>query len=280
MATATVRRGAAPRTTGPPRPTANPSTSMRLILLMLLQLLVVATNARLLAATADAPASLPPAQSIVTNNMPSSEGVQIVWSNLTFSVAQKKLLRNIYGEARPGRLLAVMGPSGCGKTTMINAIAGKASMTKQLPTTQPACAQSSPTLCMPSQTQAHLYEDSIKCERAYCGLFDVVHTGVLGRLDSMHLCHTVTLTVLILSIWNVSKSLNCSHLPPLSSHKQEQSLYKCLPGLPHSLTDTHLCAVHVFSCTRLLMHTTSHGHDFLCDRDGCVASGASRTWHA
>ncbi|KAI9087121.1 hypothetical protein K1719_030956 [Acacia pycnantha] len=64
--------------------------------------------------------------------------VTVRWSNITCSLSCKSsepvkfLLKNLSGEAQPGRLLAIMGPSGSGKTMLLDVLAGQLAASPQL----------------------------------------------------------------------------------------------------------------------------------------------------
>ncbi|XP_068641030.1 ABC transporter G family member 7 [Aristolochia californica] len=64
--------------------------------------------------------------------------VSIRWSNITCSLDDKSgktvrfLLKDVSGEAKAGKLLAIMGPSGSGKTTLLNVLAGQLAASPRL----------------------------------------------------------------------------------------------------------------------------------------------------
>lgn len=70
-------------------------------------------------------------EDISTGAVGAVKPVDLLWRNLSCSLLDKHgkhvkyLLNNVSGEAKAGRLLAIMGPSGSGKTTLLNVLAGQ-----------------------------------------------------------------------------------------------------------------------------------------------------------
>lgn len=77
--------------------------------------------------------ALPTPESATDQGSPGK--VDLAWSELTLRLDQKdgsvkRILDNVAGEAKAGRLLAIMGPSGAGKTSLLNALARQVPKTK------------------------------------------------------------------------------------------------------------------------------------------------------
>jgi ABC-type multidrug transport system fused ATPase/permease subunit len=55
---------------------------------------------------------------------------EITWSHVNFRIGEKTILKDCWGEVRPGQVCAVMGPSGAGKSSLLNVLAGRTSSDK------------------------------------------------------------------------------------------------------------------------------------------------------
>ncbi|CAM9919683.1 unnamed protein product [Discosporangium mesarthrocarpum] len=62
------------------------------------------------------------------------DGLRLTWEGVTFGIAKSSsidrfrrqcVLKDVSGQALPGRLLAIMGPSGSGKSSLINTLSGR-----------------------------------------------------------------------------------------------------------------------------------------------------------
>lgn len=61
--------------------------------------------------------------------------LELQWRDLVYTVPvsqgrfkppmEKHVLKNVFGNVKPGHLMAVMGPTGCGKSSLLNSLAGR-----------------------------------------------------------------------------------------------------------------------------------------------------------
>ena len=53
-----------------------------------------------------------------------SAAATIEWRGITATIKDRNILRGVGGQAKAGRLHAIMGPSGSGKTSLLSALSG------------------------------------------------------------------------------------------------------------------------------------------------------------
>ena len=62
----------------------------------------------------------------MTNKMEDvTRGMHLKFTNITMVAGDNTLLNGIYGDVKPGEVMAIMGPSGAGKTTLMSLLAGR-----------------------------------------------------------------------------------------------------------------------------------------------------------
>ncbi|ODV63903.1 putative ATP-dependent permease ADP1 [Ascoidea rubescens DSM 1968] len=58
---------------------------------------------------------------LINNHIP----VSLTFENVSYSIIDKSILKNVFGYVKPREMLAIMGGSGAGKTTLLDILAGK-----------------------------------------------------------------------------------------------------------------------------------------------------------
>eukprot|EP00428_Durinskia_dybowskii_P079522 CAMPEP_0170435268 /NCGR_PEP_ID=MMETSP0117_2-20130122/43508_1 /TAXON_ID=400756 /ORGANISM="Durinskia baltica, Strain CSIRO CS-38" /LENGTH=533 /DNA_ID=CAMNT_0010695207 /DNA_START=62 /DNA_END=1660 /DNA_ORIENTATION=- len=79
-----------------------------------------------------APVALEP-KAIAPAGTPGKPAVHdIMWSNVNFSVGDKKILSDCWGSVPTGNVCAILGPSGAGKSSLLNVLAGRSASTNNI----------------------------------------------------------------------------------------------------------------------------------------------------
>jgi ABC-type multidrug transport system ATPase subunit len=102
-------------------------------------------------------------------------GADIEFRNVDFEVnkGKTKVLQQVHGRARPGRILAIMGPSGSGKTSLLNALAGTTRATKG--------SRLTGTLLVDGQVVSAVTEEASGVRSAYVRQQDVFYSQMTVR---------------------------------------------------------------------------------------------------
>mmetsp|Transcript_26349 Transcript_26349/g.83495 ORF Transcript_26349/g.83495 Transcript_26349/m.83495 type:complete len:215 (+) Transcript_26349:148-792(+) len=102
-------------------------------------------------------------------------GADIEFRNVDFEVnkGKTKVLQQVHGRARRGRILAIMGPSGSGKTSLLNALAGTTRAIKG--------SRLTGTLLVDGQPVSAVTEEASGVWSAYVRQQDVFYTQMTVR---------------------------------------------------------------------------------------------------
>lgn len=63
---------------------------------------------------------------------PNKQPHDVVWKHINFTVKDKPILRECWGNVPAGTVCAIMGPSGAGKSSLLNVLAGRSASTSNI----------------------------------------------------------------------------------------------------------------------------------------------------